>query len=471
MRIQTRRQQIQELQAENKRLVKTQELLVDNILAVQENETTYTGNRYKTYAEAVAEASKKYSGQADWGVLQVGNIVDLRAAYIIGQGIKVSKNAPEGESADAELAFAERFIKANSLDHELPQDLAKEAEIEGKTLLKLFPRADKDDKGADIIDIILRWVSWTTNRYTVKEAADDYLQWEKVAWTPNGGAPTELTPDKFVYKRFAGRLDVPNETMPRVGKCLTQIENLDMALRDWRRIDELFSAPTPHVQCETAQQAKEMGAAVEEKNWRIGKFLSHTGVFGYAQPSSEGQKAIESEIITLMKLISGTTGVPINFLGAPELTTKMGSDSQALLDLIAMSTSKEREIWRGAYQELLEKAMLMWNAASQKTPLNPKLIKVDLPVVTEAQWKRITSTWLPARTGGEITRKTFLSQFPGLDVEEEIKALDKEKTENMERFADTEDDEDEDGEGVEEGDDPKAAKRKDWNLAKKGGVK
>ena len=436
MRIQTRRQQIQELQTENKRLARVQELIVDNILTVQQADVTWTGNRYKTYAEAVAEVAKKYSGTADWGVLQVGNIVDLRAAYIIGQGLKVSKVEAEGEDAKPEYEFAQRFIDKSELDHELAQSLAREGEIEGKTLIKLFPLKSDDENAIGGVDIAIRWISYTTNKYTVKVSPDDYLQLESVTWNPPAGAAVTLLPEECVYKRFAGRLDVPNETMPRVAKCLTQIENLDMALRDWRKINELYAAPTPHVQCDDAQQAKEMNEALTGVNWKIGKFFAHTGVFGYAQPSSEGQKAIESEIITLMKVISGTTGIPINALGCPELTTKYGADSQGMLDLIAMSTSKEREVWRGAYQEVIEKAMLMWNKETGKTPLRPGMVKVDLPVVTAEQWERIVSTWLPMKVAGEITSKTFLNQVPGLDVEKELEALEEEDAEGMEKFAD-----------------------------------
>ncbi len=434
MEIRTRRRQIQELQAENKRLVKIQELIVDNILTVQEKDATYTGNRYKTYSEAVQEVANKYSGISDWGVLQVGNIVDLRAAYIIGQGLKVSKVEGEDEDATPEYDFAQRFIDKNELDHELAQDLAREAEIEGKTLIKLLPVASNDESAIEDVDIIMRWISWTTNKYTVKVSPADYLQLESVTWNPAGGSLVTLLPEQCVYKRFAGRLDIPNETMPRVAKCLTQIENLDMALRDWRQINKLYAAPTPHVQCDTAEQAKQINEAMDKVNWKIGKFFAHTGVFGYAQPLSEGQQAIESEIITLMKVISGTTGIPLNALGCPELTTKYGADSQGMLDMISMSTGKEREVWRGAYQEIIEKAMKMWNVATNKTPLRPELIRIDIPVVTAEQWARLVSTWLPMKNSDVITLKTMLNQVPGLDVEAELEAKAEEDAEAMERF-------------------------------------
>lgn len=456
MRIQTKSQQIQELTGQVRTLRQAQELLVDNILSVQESDTTYTGNRYKTYSLAVEAAAAKYAGTADWGVIQVGNIVDIRAAYVIGQGIKVQKAPGVKDDAERELAFAERFIKSNSLDHELPQDMAREAEIEGKILLKLFPRpADPgDDLPLEGLDIALRWVSWTTTKYVVNVNADDYLQLESVTWTPTAGPQVKLDPSQCVYKRFSGRLDIPNDTMPRVCKCLTQIENLDMALRDWRKINHLYAAPTPHIQCEDAATAKSMSEAVDAINFRIGKLFVHTGTFGYAQPSAEGQAALENEIITLLKIVSGTTGVPIHFLGAPELTTKYGAASEGLLELISMSTAKEREIWRGGYQELLTKAMRMWNAETKKTPLRPELITVDLPVVTESQWQRLVDVWLPMRAAGEVTRETFLAQVPGIDVETEAQALNdaaEKAAENfMARGGKDDDDEDEDGEGEDE---------------------
>lgn len=421
------RHKIQELEGEVRRLHKSQELLVDNILAVQEAETTYTGNAYKSYSDAVVEISNKYSGTADWGVVQVGNIVDLRAAFVIGQGIKV-KAVNDDQQAEAELEFAKTFIEDAGLDHELAQDLAKEAEIEGKILIKIFPiAADQITVGQSVLPlkIGMRWVSWTTNKYKINVDADDYMKILSAEWQPQSKSKVVLAPENFVYKRFAGRLDVPNDTMPRVGKCLTHIENLDKALRDWRQINKLYAAPTPEIECLTAQQAQSIHEQIEKVNWKIGKFLAHTGTFSYKQPSSEGQKAIESEIITLLKLISGATGVPIHFLGAPELTTKYGAANEGLLELISMSTSKEREIWRGAYKELLAKAMKMWNSVSKKTPLDPDRIDVELPQITKEQWDRLTLTWLPLYNSNAISLPTLLRQVPGLDVKNELDEKEK----------------------------------------------
>lgn len=418
------------LETEVKRLRSIQENML--IAGDMEQQAKYRGNNYPSYEKAVIEVSRKYQGTADWGILQTGNVIDLRAAFIIGQGLKITAKV---EGAEKEMEFAQKFIEDNGLDHELAQDLAKEAEIEGKILIKLF-----SDSAADVPDaekrmkIMVRWVSWTQTKYKIETDAKDYAKIEKATWKEEGKATETLLPSMFVYKKFGGRLNIPNETMPRVGKCLTQIDNLDKALRDWREINRLYAAPTPDFECATADEAKACNLWLEKVNWKIGKGFAHTGTFSYKQPDASGQQAIENEIITLMKMISGTTGVPIHFLGAPELTTKYGAANESLLELIDASTSKEREIWRGGYQELITKAMLMWNAETKLTALDPTKVGVDLVKITQAQWDRVEKIYLPSFLGGALTLAGYLAQIPGFDTGAEKKRRDEEDKNSLEKF-------------------------------------
>jgi hypothetical protein len=419
------------LETEVKRLRSVQESML--IAGDEEQQAKYKGNSYPTYDKAVTEISRKYQGIADWGILQTGNVIDLRAAFIIGQGLKLTAKT---EDAENEMAFAQKFIEDNGLDHELAQDLAKEAEIEGKMLIKLFAEltADPGDETKKRTKIMIRWVSYTQTKYKIETDANDYAKIEKATWKEEGKKAETLEPSAFVYKKFGGRLNMPNDAMPRVGKCLTQIDNLDKALRDWREINKLYAAPTPDFECATAAEAKACNEWLEKVNWKVGKGFAHTGKFGYRQPDASGQQAIENEIITLMKMISGTTGVPIHFLGAPELTTKYGAANESLLELIDASTSKEREIWRGGYQELITKAMLMWNAESQLTPLDPTKVGVELVRITQAQWDRVEKIYLPMFLGDALTLPGLLGQVPGFDMEAEQKRRDEEEGKALEKF-------------------------------------
>ncbi|GAH31863.1 unnamed protein product, partial [marine sediment metagenome] len=84
-----------------KKVAELNHLIKDDILSLQEGARDYTGNAYPSYSNAVEEINRKYNGTADWGVLQTGAIIDLRAAFIIGAGLKVVKKA---DDADAEIA-------------------------------------------------------------------------------------------------------------------------------------------------------------------------------------------------------------------------------------------------------------------------------------------------------------------------------------------------------------------------------
>ena len=86
---------------------KLQHLVKDDILALTDSVAGYKSNAYPSYNAAVSEIDRKYKGTADWGVLQTGNIIDLRAAFIIGDGITVSEKE---EGAEKELEWVEKFL-------------------------------------------------------------------------------------------------------------------------------------------------------------------------------------------------------------------------------------------------------------------------------------------------------------------------------------------------------------------------
>ena len=68
----------EKMAAEITRYRGVQETLVKDILTLQEVSRTYVGNDYQDYTTAVQEISEKYTGLADWGVLQTRTVIDLR---------------------------------------------------------------------------------------------------------------------------------------------------------------------------------------------------------------------------------------------------------------------------------------------------------------------------------------------------------------------------------------------------------
>ncbi len=385
------------------KLTHTVSILSSEITTAQKK----SANPYPTYTGAIKELSKKYEGTADYGIQQVRNIIDVRSAFIIGNGITVST---KNKNNTRELEFVQEMLRANNLDREMPQELAKEAEIEGRCLIKLIPNKEKNT-----IDI--RFVSYSTNEYTVQASADDYQKYEKVTYKKAKTVdPVTLEENEFVYKKFAGRLHKVNEVMPKVGMVLRQCEDLDKALVDWREINYLFASPTPYIKCGSKAEVEATRAALKDVNWSIGKLLVIQGDFRLEGISGQGIPSIENEIISHAKIISGATGVPVHFLGLPDLMSNRAV-SHDLMEFVNASTKKETEIWKGFYEELFYKALKMANAKYQKN-YDLDSIQVEIIKFTEGQMKQLTETWLPLYNSRVIPLKTLLSKIPEIDSDE-----------------------------------------------------
>lgn len=394
-------------------------LIREDILSLTDRAPRYKGNAYESYKKAVMEINKKYNGTADWGVLQTGSIIDLRAAFIIGEGLKIVKRA---DDADAEYEWTKQFLEYNDLDKEVAQEFAKEAEIEGKIAIKLaleeLPDSPKDKKN---YMVSTRYVSWTENAYVIKANAQDYMRYETMTWKPRDkDKPEELKEKEFVYKKFGGRINKPNSATPKIMRCLTQIENLDKALRDYREIDRVFAGPILGVECKTTEDVKTTREALKDKNWKLKKIFISTARLYYAQFDVKGVESLENEIVTLSKMISGTTGVPVHFLGFPDLMSNRAV-AENLMQLVSAATVKERETWKGTYEEVIAKAMKMYNEKTKLTPLDHKKIGVEIPLITKEHWTQIEKIWLPAAIANKISDEAFQQQLPGFDIAAERK--------------------------------------------------
>jgi len=408
---------------------KLQHLVKDSVLSLLDATTTYQSNLYPSYQSAVTEINRKYIGIADWGVLQTGSIIDLRAAFIVGDGVIITDKEP-GEEPSAELEWVEEFFKYNDLDREVVQEFAKEAEIEGKIALKLAVEEDKEeDEEVDEKDkkwkVSVRFISWLDKKYEVIPNPLDYLDYQKLKWKATGKYKAEtLDAKEFVYKKFGGRIMNPNEAAPKIMKCLPQIEGFDRALWDWRNINHIFAGPVLYAKCEDATEVKLMLNAFDDKNFKLKKILAGTAEMSFIKLDTGGTSSLEKEIADLAKVISGTTGVPVHWLGFVDLMSNRAT-AEDLINMINGATTKERQIWIGAYEEVIKKAMTMWNNAAEKgmskeKQLDPKKIKVDIPIITKMHYDRLEKIFLPAVIAGKISDEAFLAMIPGLDVKAEM---------------------------------------------------
>jgi len=369
--------------------------------------TTSKGNPYRSYQTAIKALADKYDGTAEWGVLQIRNIIDIRSAFIIGQGIKLMCD----DENSRELEFIEEFVRHNNLDEEMPQELSKEAEVDGRALVRIIPNLEKKN-------IDMRYISYATNGYKVENAPDDYQKYISARYN-NKGATIILEEDEFVYKKFAGRIDKVNDIMPKTAMVLRQCEDLDKALMDWRDGNRLFATPTPYFKCTDKAEVEATVNKLKEMNWKVGKLLIGTSDFKMVEIGGSGMNSLKEEIITLAKFISGATGVPVHFLGLPDLMSNRAVSTD-LFEFINASTNKERHIWEGFYEELFDKVLMMANLNFKRGYETGK-VKANILSVTESQIRQLAEVWLPLYVSGVVDLDYILGKIPDADPDD-IKA-------------------------------------------------
>lgn len=290
------------------------------------------------------------------------------------------KNPIYKGTAEREIEWVQEFMQANSLNDKMPVEHAKEAEIEGKILLRFL----LDDNST----IRVVHTPWRQYKYTVYTPGWDYYDYYKAYYV--GGAEPRvqfgedgyMTSPWFVYNRFGGGANKVNETPPKTAFVLREIEDLDKAIWDWRKINRLFSAPTPVIYCQDESTAKKISTWVESSNWRLGKLLILGGLgvkFELVGWKGDGYTTIQNETETLVKSISGATGIPAHFLGYPELLSNRDT-AENLMGFISLSTAREHSIWEDTYTELFRKAITLSNAA-YGTSLTPEAVSAKVKML------------------------------------------------------------------------------------------
>jgi len=373
-----------------------------------------SGNNYPAYDEAIKELSRKYEGIAEWGCDQARTIVDVRAAFTIGNGIQVVEIDPvtgkamleSSGKAQKEQDFIQQFIQHNNLDEEAVQEYAKEAELEGRILFRLIPNADGEN-------IDLRFLSYNTNHYKVISDPKDYQKYDRVEYKLLG-ADVVLNSGEFIYKKFAGRVDKVNDIMPKTATILRKLEDLDKAMKDLRSINNLFTSPTPHFNCEDSNTANSLYKLLKDMNWKIGKFLvTSKSTFTMVGADAAGAASLIQEITNIVKIISGVVGIPVHFLGLPDLMSNR-STSTDMFEMIIACTNRERKTWIGMYEEVFNEALKLSNLAFNTT-FKEDVVSCDIPQITAEKIRALSEVWLPLFQANVVDLDYMLSMIPNAD--------------------------------------------------------
>ena len=382
----------------------------------------YSGNKYKTYNSAVTEIKKKYICAADWGVTMTGPVIDFRASLISGGDIEVE--TMEGYD-ERDNGWVDAFLDTSGLKDYRMLGMTVATEMEGRLLWKIkydknyewYDEFDKKDKTGMVRAIPILWVD---ERYEVTK--DEFGDAEEIVFSDT--TKGKLKKGEFIYRKFGGLPSDLNNPVPKVWRCLDQIETVEKVLRDSRQINHLFAGPRPHFECETYEEAVRMEALIRQtKNWKLGAIFAHTGKFLYTQPDVTHSNVLTKEFYTNVQVISAVTGLPVHWLSLVDLMSNR-STADDLGDVTELAVSKERQTITSAMNELLKKAAIMQSESTAKTKIDYTKFKLKLNIITDEQWRHLKDIFMPAAEKRLIPKIEFLRKVPGIDADKAYELLD-----------------------------------------------
>jgi hypothetical protein len=382
---------------------------------------TIRKNNFTTYDDIVSEIKRKYRCFADYGVSLLGAVIDMRAAFIGGEGISIV-----AEKKDTQ-AFIDNLMEWNAIKDGAFIEWVGEGEKEGKDLIILKSVDDYDG----VKKILYKHIPYVDTHYKVKP--DDFNRPVKAAWQPDDSNPIVYQKEDFVYIWFGGNSGDINDSPPRTGRVLTQIENYERALYDLRENNHLFGFSTPVFETQDNQTAQWIIKKINEIAWKIGKAAAFPGKAKYLEPGGGALATLKGEMELNLKLISGNTGVPVHWLAWTDLMSNRAT-AETLSELLEVATKKERLKWIRGIKDLIRKSMIKGVDTGVEGAVNdPDGFEVELPQLTAEKLKEIIDVWLVLNQAGKISDNTLLNKTPGVDMAEEKKFLEKERKEEEER--------------------------------------
>jgi hypothetical protein len=165
-------------------------------------------------------------------------------------------------------------------------------------------------------------------------------------------------------------------------------------------------------------------------NWKIGKVaVTAKTTFAMVGADASGAESIVKEIVSICKIISGVVGIPVHFLGLPDLMSNR-SVSTDMFEMIIASTNRERKTWVGTWEEVFKKAMEMSNDIFG-TAYDADAVSCDIPQITAEKLRELVDVWLPLLQSNVVDLDYMLSMIPNADPERIKKAAELEAQRNL----------------------------------------
>ncbi len=376
---------------------------------------TEGGNPYTNKSALVQALIRKYHGYDTLGNALVRRIVNTHAAFVWGRGLSLIKT----EQAEREFEYLSAVMKFNDLAGHLGIQLGIEAGIEGQVLALL--EWDRENGLPRI-----KFLSWLDTHYKPHYRDNDYTRFEGVTYQDADGISREIPAQNCVLLKFNCRLNDP-EGNPLLAGLLPLCDDIEEALYQIRLHNRLFASITPHMKVKDMAEAKEVyQLMMNTYKWRHGKLLVSPSDYSLVGPQGTATiDCIRGEIETKIKILSGGTGIPVQFLGFPEFMSNRAT-AQNTMEPVSVVSRSEQNIWVQGLSELFNKALTMKNKYSPPGSIALKTGRVAprFAWVTQGDLDNISNLYYPMVKDGMLSLRTLLGMLDQVvDVETELETL------------------------------------------------
>lgn len=402
-------------------------VMIESMLTALRVGTSIPGtvNAYNTYESQVGETYRKYNSFASFGCQQARAVVDLRVAFICGEGISVSVK-DENTSK-----WIEDFLEKNKLDGTNFINAVKGSEMAGQSLFLLKPTTWQGDE-LYIKSLRIPYQITTPYRpvYSDPLAKDEVMS----IMIKREGMWVNAGFNNFVYVRTGG--DDANSEGPvtKVGVILTDLENYDRAIKDMRRNNHIFARITPNFQTKTSQETGSTVKWLTEKKWKLGEAVVGTAEFEYKTPKGGAHENLETELAATIKTISGVTGIPVHWLGYVDLMSNRAT-AESLYELIKNKTIIERSEWESSLRTLIIMAQELYiNNGGRELSKLDRDFQVRLPLIDFGNFLELVRGLSLAYNDEAISIDDYRNNLPGIDPTKTERAVEIEKEKNKEEL-------------------------------------
>lgn len=370
-------------------------------------------NDYKSFSKQVTDTYKKYNGDSDYGCPQVRTIIDTRSAFIAGELLSVTGDKLTKKHGE----FITKFLDKNKLTSTRLFSLTKRLEMVGKAFT--FLNSGKKDE-----DLIPYFGVYNENNLFV-ELEDHYFPEGKRKYyaLKEGGSLENKEEIKVKYPVLivtGGTGDNLNNTTTKVGLVLNECDNYDRAGKNIREINQNAARVTPTFKTtdrsETSQLINWLKGGGKGKPWKRTDAFVGTADLNYKSPTNTSVTMLLDEQKTLIKTITGATGVPVHWFGHVDMMSNRAT-AEELYQFVYNSTRNEVLAIEASFKEILINAQKMYIDETGGDLISTVVedIQVKLPLIDFGRFRDMIMSYSQLYNDEAISLETYRNNVPGID--------------------------------------------------------